>query len=366
METQSLLSKENLFPKHKRFIIAGVTTGILATIGTVIGITISRQQKSSHHTNPSQGNMVYLSLLGIKNNSPFKFSLTKFDGDNGNCIECDKPKSCYETLTELAEQWIGLEDNTAWMDLEYNVLDANDNYLGHFGIRLTSTAVTVSNKKDIEVTLGKYEVGKAQTIDVKKIDNTCDITANPSPHNPLIPGVNLSGLEWGNNPNEIVSPSCDDVKLLNQANFQIYRVPFKLEYASHDGITIDPNSNYVKNYLNLVNLLTTANYKVIVEPHNYMRFNDQILSTEQCKQLIGSAFVSLFKQTKQENLILEAINEPHDIAPSALSACYDALITTAREQGFTGSIIIEGSAWGSPIAWTNSDGTPSEQFNQLA
>ena len=56
----------------------------------------------------------------------------------------------------------------------FDVFDG-DNYIGHFGIRLTSKAVTLSNAQGVSVTIGGYHNGKAQTVQVKVPIQSCNI-----------------------------------------------------------------------------------------------------------------------------------------------------------------------------------------------
>ena len=123
-----------------------------------------------------------------------------------------------------------------------------------------------------------------------------------------------------------------------------------------------------------VEVALQRNNEVIVEPHNGMQFNGKPITPEQCQKLIGGAFVSLFKDlTSRINsnqlsgkLMVEAMNEPTDaVTPQELVDCYKPLIKEARNNGYNGTIGIEGNTWAIPSVLVNEDGTPTEQFNLL-
>lgn len=360
-EGSFLLSPQNSRSSCNKKLVIG-TALIVTTIGAFIGgFFIARNRLSKSNNNND------ISNLGIANNSSFVWKLTKSSGSNANCTNNGKPATCAAELATLAQEWVGIQTTSGWYDLEYDVFDSNNNYLGHFGVSITPTAVTVSNEEGVKVVIGPYQNNVAQSVNVSPNNATCVINhdANPA-NNSLNAGVNQSGFEWGNNVAQINPPTCNDIDTANEKGYVSLRVPFKLEYASTDGVTINPNSAYVQNYLSFIKQAIAHGNQVIVEPHNYMQFNNQPITTNQCQKLIGQAFVGLFKSIGFNNIIIEAMNEPTNaVNPGDLATCYDALIKSARSEGYTGPIIIEGNTWGTPSVLTNGDGTPSALFNAL-
>lgn len=360
-ESSYILEAQNTQPKSKAKLIAGLSALIVSGVGAFVAVYfIARKKQTSENNN-------YVSNLGIANKSPFLWKLTQSSGNDASCTNNGKAASCSGQLVTLAQQWVGIQTSSGWSDLEYDVFDANNNYVGHFGVSITPNAVTVSNQEGVKVVIGPYQNGQAQIININANNSTCVINNNASKaNNTITPGANMSGYEWGNNPTQINPPTCIDINATNANGFVSLRVPFKLEYASTDGITINPNSTYVQNYLTFIKNAIASGNQVIVEPHNYMQFNGQPITTQQCQQLIGQSFVGLFKAVGLNNIIIEAMNEPTNaIQPNDLVSCYDALIKAARAEGYTGPIILEGNNWGTPNALTNSDGSASPLFNAL-
>ncbi len=134
----------------------------LAVVGFATFITYYALKQQ--HSNP---NGPYESLLGIINNSSYPFKLTAVNFDSANCVDQEKkPNNCSCALPPEVVQLVGLKSTTSWGDLEYNVFDG-EKYLGHFGIKFTPDAVTVSDQSgQIEVKLGPYHAGKPQTISI--------------------------------------------------------------------------------------------------------------------------------------------------------------------------------------------------------
>ncbi len=345
--------------------------GIISTVACFAGTVFLGAGVAAYNIllpgNDSDDDQVEYSNLGIENASDLSFELTGTTQQDASCADYQKPDACAQSLPQLAQQWVRIQQATnggdnGWIDLEYDVKDSSGNYRGHFGVRLTPQEVTISNADGVSVSLGSYQAGKPQTVTVDK--RNCDITANVTlPVGELLKGMDHSGFEWGHNVGEINPPTCEDIQTALEHQFVSLRVPFKLEYGSPDGLTIDRSSQYVRQYLEYVANITGHGAQAVVEPHNYMEFRGQPITPEQCRNLIGSSFADLF--VGMDNIVFEAMNEPTHSTPEELFACYDGLIKAARARGFNGTIAIEGSLWGSPGAWTNADGSGSQQFKVL-
>jgi len=118
----------------------------------------------------------YLAILSVLNGSGYTFKLTDFESGSASCLDNDQnPANCSTSLSSNATQELGLDAADSWADLEYDVFDSNGNYLGHFGVRLTPKAVTVSDESGISVHLSSYEPNQPMII---SIDSPC---LNPVP-----------------------------------------------------------------------------------------------------------------------------------------------------------------------------------------
>lgn len=376
--TRLITRKEECpFTKSQMICLASTSALLVLVIGS-LGYLLSKKKSSNGQAGGGGstgqagggGSTPFLSNLGVANDSPYLWKLSGSSGSDASCSQNSKKSTCYQEIDNLATQWVGIQNSGGWFDLEYDVFDGNNNYIGHFGISLTPQAVTISNEEGITATISAYQAGQAQQVTVTPNiipPAPCNITHNAtlSQQGSLAAGVNLSGEEWGGSVTEIVPPTCADIDTAYQNLFYSLRIPFKLEYGSSNGQTIDANSTYVQNYLALVKHATIYGGEVIVEPHNYMQFNSQPITPQQCQSLIGQSFVGLFQNIP--NVVVEAMNEPPGGTDlTTLSNCYDGLIKAARAQGYLGPLVIEGATWGTPNVWTNADGTPSIQFTTLS
>jgi hypothetical protein len=315
----------------------GVLAGVVVIGGIISAIVFTR--KGSNNSSET--------TVEFQNSSTFTLKLTDQSGDGANSTYSPE-------LNSHAKEAVKLASASSWADLEYDVYH-NETYVGHLGVRVLPGSITVSNENNVFVITGPQ-----QDVTTKKMFTT---------KGDVRPGLNQAGFEFGSNSNQINPPTPTDVNTANANLFSSLRMPFKLEYASTDGMTIDPSSAYVQKYLAQVEYALKHNNQVIVEPHNYMLFNGSPITAEQCQHLIGGAFVGLFKDLYNKypgKLMVEAMNEPTDaVTPQNLVDCYTPLIQEARKNGFNGTIGIEGNTWATPNVLTNPDGTPTEQFNLL-
>lgn len=312
-----------------------------------------------------------MSELGLKNTTEYYFVLSGNTAEKASC----KGK-CYELLKTDGEQWVQLLGPASYIDVQYNVCkqinysqkDICDGYLGHVGISFSEKETKISNVDNGKASISKYVAGKAFDIsftsdDKPPIHFPTPTTYKNVPHR----GVNLTGAEYDY---AFQLPDAESALYFVKKGMNSIRIPFKWEYlqpAAELGKPLDFNKGNAKKYAALVKQLTDAKITVIIDMHNYMRYQSGVIgvdsiATTQHYSSIWSDFARQYKDNPY--VIFDLMNEPHDLNPADLIKNYNAAIAAIRTQGFNNIILLEGSAWSGLESWT--DGEANSNANVFA
>ena len=134
-----------------------------------------------------------------------------------------------------------------------------------------------------------------------------------------------------------------------------FRVPFLMERLSPiaSGLTGAFNQTYLSGLQTIVSYITGKGGYVLIDPHNYMRYNNAIITSTSQFQTWWQNVASLFKSNA--NVIFDIQNEPYGIDATTVASLNQAAINGIRASGATTQLILaEGTSYTGAWTWTSS------------
>lgn len=221
--------------------------------------------------------------------------------------------------------------------------------------------------QDNEIQDDEIENIKAETTDQEiqgsEIEKSTTDFPKPSSYE-VVPyrGINLSGFEWGPPP---VPPTLDEATYFINVGMNTIRLPFRWESFQPDlNQPIDFNSGLVQQYVQMVNTFTDAGITVIIDMHNYMLYNNQIIG-ESGSAATTEDYANAWSEIATEflrnsNVLFDLMNEPNSMATELILTNYNAAIAAIRSVGSNHTLFLEGNAWSGLAHWSdNWYGTPN-------
>ncbi|KAL3466457.1 glycoside hydrolase superfamily [Aspergillus heterothallicus] len=170
-------------------------------------------------------------------------------------------------------------------------------------------------------------------------------------------GVNESGAEFGedNIPGvwgtDYIFPDPATISTLISDGFNIFRIQFKMERLTSE-ITGSFNQEYLQNLTSVVNAVTEAGAYAILDPHNYGRFNNEIISTPSDFQTWWTNVATEF--ANNDKVVFDTNNEYHDMDQTLVLNLNQAAIDGIRAAGATSQyIFVEGNSWTGAWTWVD-------------
>lgn len=177
-------------------------------------------------------------------------------------------------------------------------------------------------------------------------------SAEPLP----LTGFNLAGAEFGPLPGQAGTdyfyPSPGDVDELVHRGANVFRLPFKWERLQPRlGAAFDVDE--ASRLVSAVQLLTSKGAKVIVSPHNYGRYNDQVIgSAAVSKEAFAAFWRDLAALLRADGSVAFGLmNEPHDMPAEQWRDAANAAIAAIRQQGASNLILVPGADWTGGHSW---------------
>ncbi|OGM40473.1 endo-beta-1 [Aspergillus bombycis] len=171
-------------------------------------------------------------------------------------------------------------------------------------------------------------------------------------------GANESGAEFGENNlpgvwgTDYIFPDVSAITTLIDKGMNIFRIQFKMERLVPDSMTGAYDEAYLTNLTTVVNAVTDAGVHAILDPHNYGRFNGEIISTASDFQTFWKNLAGQFKSNSL--VIFDTNNEYHDMDQELVLNLNQAAIDGIREAGATEQyIFVEGNSWTGAWTWTD-------------
>ncbi|KAI0876402.1 glycoside hydrolase family 5 protein [Hypoxylon argillaceum] len=169
---------------------------------------------------------------------------------------------------------------------------------------------------------------------------------------------------------------------VDENHLNLFRIAFLLErmcpLATGLGATFD--EAHFAHYKEAVDYVTvTKGAYAILDPHNYMRYNDPsaqpfsgsvIGNTSDPSAATTAQFGAFWGELARrfsgnEKVIFGLMNEPHDMASSLVLANNQAAIDAIRAAGATNLILLPGNSWTGGHSWTQGADPSSAVMNQF-
>ncbi|KAB8268533.1 glycoside hydrolase superfamily [Aspergillus minisclerotigenes] len=171
-------------------------------------------------------------------------------------------------------------------------------------------------------------------------------------------GANESGAEFGENNlpgvwgTDYIFPDVSAITTLIDKGMNIFRIQFKMERLVPDSMTGAYDEAYLQNLTTVVNAVTDAGVHAILDPHNYGRFNGEIMSTPSDFQTFWKNLAGQFQSNSL--VIFDTNNEYHDMDQELVLNLNQAAIDGIREAGATEQyIFVEGNSYTGAWTWTD-------------
>lgn len=184
-------------------------------------------------------------------------------------------------------------------------------------------------------------------------------------------GVNLAGAEFGVSNNNVhlpgtyntdyTYPTNAEVNYFVGKGMNVFRVPFRWERVQRTlGGPLDATE--LGRMDAFVSYATAHGASVILEPHNFQRYNPDPANFQSSAQgLVGTAvsnadfadFWGRMGEHYRDNgrVIFNLMNEPNSMPTAQLVASENAAITAIRGAGATNTIHVPGNQWTGAWAW---------------
>ncbi|WVF66783.1 hypothetical protein IAT40_001525 [Kwoniella sp. CBS 6097] len=185
---------------------------------------------------------------------------------------------------------------------------------------------------------------------------------------PRLGGVNLAGCDSGMNTDgssgTTYCPVTEQIAHFVSKGANIFRLPVGWQYLV--GSTTDSSSKaldatFFAKYDNLVQASLKTGAYVMIDLHNYARWNGQIVGQGGPADADLASLWSLIakKYANQPKVIFGIMNEPHDVDISKWATTVQASVNAIRAAGATTqSIALPGNEWTHPEAWSRGSNDP--------
>ncbi len=162
-------------------------------------------------------------------------------------------------------------------------------------------------------------------------------------------GVNLAGAEFAHG---TFWPTQQEIDYFSAKGMNVIRVPFLWERLQPT-LNSSFDSSQQTNLVNTVNAITAAGAVAILDPHNYARYNNNLVGSA---AVPNTAFADLWVRLSglfggQSDVIFGLMNEPHSMPTEQWRDAANAAIAAIRNAGADNLILVPGNAWTGAHSW---------------
>ncbi|MEM9593096.1 MAG: glycoside hydrolase family 5 protein [Acidobacteriota bacterium] len=163
-------------------------------------------------------------------------------------------------------------------------------------------------------------------------------------------GVNLAGAEFDHG---TFWPTSQEIDYFLGKGMNTIRVPFRWERLQ-PSLGGDLDAAQLAGLDGAVNEITAKGGFVILDPHNYARYNGQLIGSP---SVSNADFADLWtrlatRYRSNERVLFGLMNEPHSMPTEQWVAAANAAIAAIRGAGATQTILVPGNAWTGAHSWT--------------
>jgi endoglucanase len=182
-------------------------------------------------------------------------------------------------------------------------------------------------------------------------------------------GVNLSGAEYnstslpGQYGHQYFYPSMTTVDYFQSKGMNLIRLPFlweRVQPTLYGGL--DPTE--LQRLVTFVNNATAKGITVLIDPHNYGRYRQQVIGSAAVPHNAFGDFWWRLAMTFKNNpkVLFGLMNEPFGMTTENWVGAANDAIRRIRATGATNVIAVPGNAWSGAYSWmANFYGTPNAQ-----
>lgn len=173
--------------------------------------------------------------------------------------------------------------------------------------------------------------------------------------------VNLSGAEFGESVlpgtygTNYTYPATTEVDYFVGKDMNVIRLPFRWERLQQT-LGGDFDAEELSRLNTFVTYATGKGAYVILDPHNYARYNGNLIGDGTVTQAHFADFWSRLASQYKSNskVIFGLMNEPYGIAASTWLNAANAAIAAIRTTGATHLVLVPGISWTGAHSWTSS------------
>ncbi|CAK3894920.1 glycoside hydrolase [Lecanosticta acicola] len=175
-------------------------------------------------------------------------------------------------------------------------------------------------------------------------------------------GVNESGAEFGSSNipgtygTDYTWYNLSTIDTFTARGMNAFRVNFLMERLAQNTMTSTLNAGYLANLTKTVNYITGKGAYALIVPHNYGRYNNQIITSTSDFETFWKNVATQFKGNSK--VMFDTNNEYHDMSSTLVAQLNQAAINGIRSAGATSQYItVEGNAYTGAWTWTTTEGT---------
>ncbi len=180
-------------------------------------------------------------------------------------------------------------------------------------------------------------------------------------------GVSLAGAEFahtelpGTYGKQYIYPDPASAAYFASKGMNLMRLPFSWERLQRklNGPFDSTELGRIKSFVSAV---TATGSTVMLDPHNYARYNGKLIGSS---DVPFTAFADFWSRLANEfkgnpKIMFGLMNEPHDMVTETWVTAANAGIAAIRATGATNTIAVPGNAWSGAFSWSDSwYGTPN-------
>ena len=180
-------------------------------------------------------------------------------------------------------------------------------------------------------------------------------------------GVNLAGADFGEGylpgiyETHYIYPDQTSVDYFRGKRMNTVRLPFRWERLQRS-LLAEFDATELARLDGFVTATTAKGVNVLLDPHNYARYNGQLVGSSSVPNSALANFWSRLAQRYKSNprVIFGLMNEPHTMPTEQWVSAANEAIVAIRATGANNLILVPGNAWTGAHSWYNNwYGTPN-------
>jgi len=170
-------------------------------------------------------------------------------------------------------------------------------------------------------------------------------------------GVSLAGAEFGQNnipgiyEKDYIYPDQTETDYFKGKGMNTLRVPFLWERLQRT-LNADFDATELSRLDAFVTATTAKGVNVVLDPHNYARYNGQVIGSGVSNAAFADFWSRLATRYKSNSKVIFAImNEPNTMPTEQWLSAANAAIAAIRAAGASNLILVPGNAWTGGWSW---------------